>query len=80
MPVDVELDKNAWIPVVEIEDKGPEMKTLGTQTDGIFYPSARTIGNLKGSEFMKKMIHITARDRLPKLHTYSPGKGTDFFK
>ena len=76
MPANMELDKNVWVPIVEIADKGPEMKTKGAQTDGIFYPSARTIGNMKGSEFMKKMIHASARDRLPKLHNYSPGKGT----
>ncbi len=76
MPAHVELDKNAWIPVVEIADRGPELKTLGTQTDGIFYPSARTIGYQKGSEFAKKIIHVSARDRLPKLHSYSAGKGS----
>ena len=75
MPAGVELDKNEWIPVVEVEHKGPEFKTIGTQTHGIFYPSARTITNQKGKEFNKKMIHISARDRLPQLHSYSPGKG-----
>ncbi len=75
MPATVELDKNAWIPVVEIADRGPEVDTHATQTDGIFYPSARTIANQKGAEFIKKMIHISARDRLPKLQSYSPGKG-----
>ena len=76
MPAGVELDKNEWIPVVEVEHKGPEFKTLGTQTHGIFYPSARTITDQKGKEFNKKMIHVTARDRLPQLHSCSPGKGT----
>ena len=76
MPAGVELDKNEWIPVVEVEHKGPEFRTLGTQTHGIFYPSARTITDQKGKEFNKKMIHVTARDRLPQLHSYSPGKGT----
>jgi hypothetical protein len=75
MPATVDLDKDAWVPVVEIADKGPETCTAATQTDGIYYPSARTIGNQKGSEFIKKMIHISARDRVPKLQGYSPGKG-----
>ena len=75
MPATVELDKNAWIPVVEIADRGTETGTHATQTDGIFYPSSRTITNQKGAEFIKKMIHISARDRLPKLQSHSPGKG-----
>ena len=75
MPATVDLDKDAWVPVVEIADRGPETCTAATQTDGIYYPSARTIGNQKGSEFIKKMIHISAWDRLPKLQGYSPGKG-----
>lgn len=61
--------------MVELADRGPETKCCGTQTEGIFYPSARTIGDKKGSEFVKKMINVTSRDRLPKLHTFSPGKG-----
>ena len=75
MPAGVELDKNEWIPVVEVEHKGPEFKSAGTQTHGIFYPSARTIANQKGKEFSKKLIHVAARDRVPLLHSYSPGKG-----
>ena len=75
MPASVEVDKNAWIPVVEMADRGPETSSSATQTDGIFYPSATTIGNKKGAEFIKKMITVTSRDRLPKLHTFSPGKG-----
>lgn len=75
MPAHVDLDNNAWVPVLEIADKIPEVKTCTTQTDGIFYPSSRTIGNQKGSEFVKKIIHMTARDRVPKLQKCSPGKG-----
>ena len=75
MPAGVELDKNEWIPVVEIEHRGPEFKTIGTQTHGIFYPSARTITDQKGKEFTKKMIHVSARDRVPQLHSHSPGRG-----
>ena len=75
MPAGVELDKNEWIPVVEVEHKGPEFKSIGTQTKGIFYPSARTITNQKGKEFTKKLIHASARDRMQQLHGYSPGRG-----
>lgn len=75
MPASVEVEKDAWIPVVEMADRGPETKPAATQTDGIFYPSAQTLSKKKGTEFIKKMIHISARDRLPKLHSFSPGKG-----
>ena len=71
----MDLDKNAWIPVLDIADKGPEVKSCAIQTDGIFYPSSRTIDNQKGSDFMKKMISLTGGDRLPKLQSCSPGKG-----
>ena len=75
MPAGVELDKNEWIPVVEVEHRGPEFKTIGTQTVGLFYPSARTITNQKGKEFTRKLVHVAARDRVPILHSFSPGKG-----
>ena len=75
MPANIEVDKEAWIPVVEIEDKGPVLRNIGTQTQGLFFPSSRTIGNQKGSEFMKKVMFLTSQDRKPKLQNYSPGKG-----
>ena len=75
MPASVEMDKNAWVPVVEIEDVGPEMVTRETQTEGLFYPSARTIAGMRKAELLQKTIQISTMDRIPKLHTYSPGKG-----
>ena len=75
MPAGVEMDKNAWVPVVEIEDVGPEMVTRETQTEGLFYPSARTIAGMRKAELLQKTIQISTMDRIPKLHTYSPGKG-----
>ena len=79
MPVNTELDKNAWVPVVEIEDTGPELRTFGTQTDGLFYPSSRTISKQKGVELSKMILQTSARDRVPKLHSYSPGRGMRVF-
>ena len=75
MPAIAEKDKNAWIPVVEIEDKGPELRTLGTQTVGIFYPSSRTLHKTQESQSITMAVHAGARDRLPLLKEYSPGKG-----
>ena len=79
MPASVEMDKNAWVPVVEIEDVGPEMVTRETQTEGLFYPSARTIAGMRKAELLQKTIQISTMDRIPKLHTYSPGKGKRMF-
>ena len=75
MPAIAEKDKNAWIPVVEIEDKGPELKTQGTQTVGIFYPSSRTLNKAQESQHIKRAVHAQARDRVPVLQEYSPGRG-----
>jgi len=75
MPAGVEMDKNAWVPVVEIENHSPEMVTQSTQTEGLFYPSARTIAGMRGLELTHKAIHASSRNHIPKVHTYSPGKG-----
>lgn len=75
MPAIAEKDKNAWIPVVEIEDKGPELKTQSTQTAGIFYPSSRTLNKAQESQHIKRAVHAQSRDRLPLLQDHSPGRG-----
>ena len=75
IPHDSAFPKSSWIPVVELEYEGPVVKTQGTQTQGIFYPSARTITGSKGAESTSKAIRVVSRDHLPKLDTYSPGKG-----
>ena len=75
MPTTVEMPRNAWIPVVVVDDKGPELVSRSTQTQGIFYPSSQTISKTKGTEFSQITIKASSRDRVPKLDTYSPGKG-----
>lgn len=77
MPSIAEMDKNAWIPVVEIMDTGPEMKSRGTQTAGLFYPSSRCINKAIDAQVSKQVVYSQARDRIPQLQDYSPGKGEE---
>ncbi len=75
MPAIAERDKNTWIPVVEIADKGPELSTVGTQTAGIFYPSSTSLHQAEQRTSTKKTVYANTRDRLPQLQQHSPGNG-----
>ena len=77
MPTGSEFDRNAWIPVVELEDRGPEVHSRGTQTHGLFYPSSRSLGVRKSVEQARKTIHSLSRDLIPRVHSFSPGKGEE---
>ena len=75
IPAGADVPKNAWVPVVELEPKGPATHAQSTQTQGLFYPSARTISEKKGGEIVRRAIQSMARDRLVRLDTWSAGKG-----
>ena len=77
MPSIAEKDKNAWIPVVEIMDKGPEIKSRGTQTTGLFYPSSRSLNKTMDAQVSKQVVYSQSRGRIPQLQDYSPGKGEE---
>lgn len=84
MPARSEFDHSKWIPIADVdtplEDKGTlvkvDTKSCGTQTQGLFYPSANTITAKKTSEAWKKVTKKISQDKVLELSTYSPGNGT----
>ena len=83
MPRGIKIDQNKWTPITDIiihrEDKTvtaePETHTRGTQTQGLFYPSQKTITTNKQTETWQKLVKTISQDRVIQLSTYSPGKG-----
>ena len=72
---DSKLDRNSWVPVVEL-DSSPAKRSLGTQTVGIFYHSAKTIDSQKTLEFTQKMLKTSTNSRqVSRLSGPSPGRG-----
>ena len=74
MPAGADLGTESWVPVLDIRDEKPVMINRSTQTDR-FYPSAQTLGMRREAAERQLTIQATARDRLRKLNTFSPGKG-----
>ena len=83
MPRGVKVDKNKWMPIADIVthkanksvSTEPVVKNRGTQTQGIFYHSAKTIAGQKHIEAWKRVVRAATRDRVVDLTTFSTGKG-----
>ena len=85
-PKGVKVDHHQWVPVADIvvyhEDKEvtawPDTQSCGTQTQGLFYPSEKTITVKKQVENWHRLVKKVSKDRLTNLLTYSPGKGNTY--
>ena len=83
MPKGAKVDKNKWVPAADIvthkADKSvstePGVKSCATQTQGIFYHSAKTIAGKKHVEAWKRAARAATRDRVVDVTTFSAGKG-----
>ena len=83
MPKGTKFDHCKWVPIADVdiptEDKcvlaQPYIKSQGTQTQGLFYPSAKSITAKKYTEAWQKLIKTSSKDRVLELSAYSPGKG-----
>eukprot|EP00117_Sycon_ciliatum_P045183 scpid10140/ scgid32507/ Double zinc ribbon and ankyrin repeat-containing protein 1 len=65
----------SWLIVPPPKPPG-QLKTQACQTEGLFFPSAKAIENMKGSEVEKIMSHLTMQDRATRdLTQTSPGRG-----
>jgi hypothetical protein len=51
------------------------MRSHGTQTEGLFFKSARALENETKAEIQAKFQREAGRDRRLQLTTYSPGRG-----
>ncbi len=77
------IEPNRWIPVtdrvVPKDSKGvsvkPSVVSTSTQTQGLFFPSAKTIASKQQTETNKLLIKSASQDRTQHLPEFSPGKG-----
>ncbi|XP_019864273.1 PREDICTED: double zinc ribbon and ankyrin repeat-containing protein 1-like isoform X1 [Amphimedon queenslandica] len=82
-PKGVRIDRHQWVPVADIvvyqEDKEvsawPDTLSRSTQTQGLFYPSEKTISFKKQADNWQRLVKKVSKDRLANLSVYSPGKG-----
>ena len=80
---DTSIEPNRWIPVtdrvVPKDSKGitvkPSVISTSTQTQGLFYPSAKTIATKQQTETNKLLIKSASQDRTQHLAEFSSGKG-----
>ena len=80
---ETQVEPNRWIPVtdrvVPKDSKGimakPGIKSCSTQTQGLFYPSAKSLSTKVLSEVHKQQNKSASLDRTKHLTEFSPGKG-----
>ena len=80
---ETQVEPNRWIPVtdrvVPKDSKGimakPGIKSRSTQTQGLFYPSAKSLSTKVLSEVHKQQNKSASLDRTKHLTEFSPGKG-----
>ena len=65
------VDSGGWVPLLDTTNEGPVTCDAATQTEGIFYPSSRTI-----NKAMAATEAVIAWTNVKKPSgTYSPGRG-----
>ena len=65
------IDSGGWVPLLDTTNEGPVTCDAATQTEGIFYPSSRTI-----NKAMAATEAVIAWTNVKKPSgTYSPGRG-----
>lgn len=77
------VEEDKWVPLTDRtiprEEKGitakPPIRSTGTQTQGLFYPSASTIAEKMRTEALKDLTKTASTDRIQPLSGFSPGKG-----
>ena len=83
--LEMQVEPSRWIPVtdrvVPKDDKAitakPSVRTCCTQTQGLFYPSAKTISGKTQSLAWQQLARTVSRDRTQQLSEMSPGKGAE---
>lgn len=66
------VDSDGWVPLLDTTDEGPVTNDASTQTEGIFYPSSRTISKAMNTT---EAVLTSWSVRKPQIGNYSPGRG-----
>lgn len=72
IPVTDLVDSGGWVPLLDTTDEGPVTCNASTQTEGIFYPSSRTINKAMAAT---EAVLTSWTMKKPHSGTYSPGRG-----
>lgn len=72
IPMSDLVDSGGWVPLLDTTNEGPATCDAATQTEGIFYPSSRTIN--KAMAATEAVLTTWTTVKKPS-GTYSPGRG-----
>ena len=66
------VDSDGWVPLLDTTNDGPVTSDMATQTEGLFYPSSRTISKAMAAT---EAVLTSWTVKKPQGGTYSPGRG-----
>ena len=66
------VDSDGWVPLLDTTNEDPVTSDVSTQTEGIFYPSSRTISKAMAAT---EAVLTSWSVKKPQGSAYSPGKG-----
>lgn len=69
------VDSDGWVPLLDTTDDGPVTSDVATQTEGIFYPSSRSISKAMAAT---EAVLTSWTVKKPQGGMYSPGRGKAF--
>lgn len=68
------MDSDGWVPLLDTTGEGPVTCDGSTQTEGIYYPSSRTMSKAMATS---EAVLTSWTVKKPQSGTYSPGRGND---
>jgi len=66
------IDTGGWVPLLDTTVEGPFTSDASTQTEGLFYPSSRTISKAMAAT---EAVLTSWSVKRPQTGAYSPGRG-----
>ena len=69
------VDSDGWVPLLDTTNDGPVTCDVAAQTEGIFYPSSKTISKAMAAT---EAVLTSWTVKKPQSGTYSPGRGKAF--
>ncbi|XP_065882597.1 double zinc ribbon and ankyrin repeat-containing protein 1-like isoform X3 [Dysidea avara] len=66
------VDTGGWVPLLDTTEEGPVTCEVATQTEGLFYPSSRTISKAIAAS---EVAAVSWAFKKPQIGVFSPGRG-----
>lgn len=67
------IDTSGWVPLLDTTVEGLVTSDASTQTEGLFYPSSRTISKTMAAT---EVVLTSWSAKRPQTGAYSPGRGS----